>query len=150
MDQRAPTLFTFIDFIKAFDCVQHDILISKLEDLDLGQNITSWLKDYLKDRKQSVLANNCISASLGVKQGVPQGSIIGPLMYIKYANDLSKIVKHNHIALYADDTVLYSKNKNLTMAVKKMQKDLSALERWCDENRIFINVAKTKIMLSGS
>ena len=90
MDQRAPSLVTFIDFRKAFDCVQHDILIRKLDDLDLEQGITNWLKDYLTDREQRVLANNHISASLRVKQGVPQGSIIGPLLYIIYANDLKK------------------------------------------------------------
>ena len=82
MDQLAPTLVTFIDFRKAFDCVQHNILIHKLGKLGLEQNIIDWLKDYLIDCKQQVIANNCTSKSLDVKQGVPQGSIIGPLMYI--------------------------------------------------------------------
>ena len=77
-----------------FDCVQHDILILKLDTLNLDQNVVDWLKDYLRDCKQQVLANNHISTSLDVKQGVPQGSIIGPMMYIIYANDISRIIKY--------------------------------------------------------
>ena len=150
MDQRAPTLLTFIDFKKAFDCVQHDILAHKVDTLSLGQNIVDWLKDYLRNRKQQVMAKNCISASLDVKQGIPQGSIIGPIMYIIYTNDISNIIKHSRVTLYADDTVLYSKSKNLVTANKNMQKDLNALENWCLENKIFINTMKTKFMLFGS
>ena len=83
-------------------------------------------------------------------QGVPQGSIIGPLLYIIYANEISKIIKHSKIALYADDTVLYSTGKNLKKARNLMQKDLKALEKWCARNGIFINASKTKSMFFAS
>ena len=86
MDKKYPTLVTFIDFKKAFDCVQHDLLIAKLKLLD--PHTINWLENYLLDRRQSVLANNIISDPLPITQGVPQGSIIGPLLYILYANDI--------------------------------------------------------------
>ena len=150
MDSKYPTLATFIDFKKAFDCVQHDLLIDKLQNLHLDARTVSWLKNYLMNRQQRVLANNIVSDSLPITQGVPQGSIIGPLLYIIYANDIASIIKHSQVAFYADDTVIYSKCKSLKKAQKLLRLDLKALERWCDRNGIFINAQKTKYMVFGS
>ena len=73
MDQKLPTLVTFIDFRKAFDCVQFDILIRKIEMLDLDEEFLLWIKSYLSNRQQVVFANGIKSSILNVKQGVPQG-----------------------------------------------------------------------------
>ena len=104
-----PTLATFIDFRKAFDCVQHPILFGKLASLNLDSSVLRRFESYLKDRKQSVLANSVNSSWKNVTHGVPQGSVLGPLFYIIYPNDKAKVVKHCKIALNADDTytVLY-------------------------------------------
>ena len=150
LDRKTPTLVTFIDFKKAFDCVQHDLLIHKMKKLNLDPGAILWLESYLNHRKQCVLANSKTSDCLCITQGVPQGSIIGPLLYIIYANEISKIIKHSKIALYADDTVLYSTCKTLTTARYRMQKDLKSLERWCARNGIFINASKTKYMIFAS
>ena len=150
MDKRFPTLATFLDFKKAFDCVQHKVLIDKLKTLNIDTNTMLWLEDYLTDRSQIVLANNIHSDSLKIKQGVPQGSIMGPLLYIIYANDITKVIKKSHVALYADDTVLFSSCKNLKTACKNMQSDLHALQKWCIQNGIFANASKTKFMVFGS
>ena len=150
MDRKLPTLVTYIDFKKAFGCVQHRVLIKKLGNLDIDNKSISWLTDYLCNRQQKVLANNHFSDKKNVKQGVPQGSIVGPLMYIIYANDIARLLKHSKITLYADDTVIYSSGTSLKVAKCRMQKDLRALEKWCRTNDIYVNVKKTKYMLFGS
>ena len=150
MDRRVPTLVTFIDFKKAFDCVQFDILIKKVEALDLDEKFISWLKDYLSKRQQRVFANGHLSSFLDIRQGVPQGSILGPLLYIIYANDIHNILTKCGFAFYADDTVLYSTHSNFTVAKKSMQCNLRKLNSWCSTNGIFMNLKKTKYMIFGS
>ena len=150
MDKRKVTLATFIDFKKAFDCVQHNLLIQKLKTLNLDEITVRWLENYLTDRQQKVLANGQFSDSMKVTQGVPQGSIVGPLMYIIYANDIARIMKKCEVSPYADDTVLFTSCNSIEKAQKVMQASLKALEQWCNQNGIFINVKKTKYMLFGS
>ena len=150
MDRGALTLATFIDFRKAFDCVQHPVLLDKLSNIDLDNKVVEWFESYLGDRKQRVLANNTYSSFQHVTQGVPQGSVLGPLFYIIYANDISKVIKYCNIALYADDTVLYLGNINFGQTIIKMQHDISALSQWCLANGIQMNVEKTQMMLFGN
>ena len=150
MDRRCPTLAVFIDFKKAFDCVQHDLLIQKVRTLNLDDLTIRWLENYLTHRQQRVFANNRVSDPKRVTQGVPQGSIIGPLLYILYANDIAKIVKKCHVTQYADDTVLYSAGKGIGVALKDMQASLKLLEKWCNTNGIYININKTRFMIFGS
>ena len=76
-------------------------------------------------------ANNVYSDYQNITQGVPQGSVLGPLFYIVYANDLSKIVKKCKIAMFADDTVLYTSNKNVDVSVANLQEDIDSLAEWC-------------------
>ena len=150
MDKRLPTLAAFIDFRKAFDCVQHPVLLDKLAELGLHPEVLEWFKSYLTGRKQRVLANNSYSSWENVTQGVPQGSVLGPLFYIIYANDIAERVKYSNIALYVDDTVLYLANTNFDYTVKKLQADMDSLFTWCQENGIQMNVDKTNLMLFGN
>ena len=150
MDVRLPTLAAFVDFRKAFDCVQHPLLLSKLKQLGFDTSTIDWIASYLSDRSQRVLANEVYSPYLKVTQGVPQGSVLGPLFYIVYANDLSKIVKNCEIALYADDTVLFTANNDFARSVANLQSDLVSLNRWCESNGIKANTDKTKVMVFGS
>ena len=150
MDKRQSTVAAFIDFRKAFDCVQHSILLGKLSDIGLDEGVVAWFRSYLSNRRQSVLANNFRSPCQKITQGVPQGSVLGPLFYIIYANDITKVVKNCNIALYADDTVLYLANTDFARTVCKVQTDMDALSLWCTENGIQMNVDKTKIMVFGN
>ena len=102
-DGRLPTLVTYIDFRKVFDCVQHCVLLDKLSELNMGQAVIDWVKSYLSSRVQRVYANNTYSSFRTIKQGVPQGTVLGPLFYIIYANDLVKSIKYCKVALYADE-----------------------------------------------
>ena len=150
LDAKTPTLAVYIDFKKAFDCVQHPVLLNKLSQLNLDSSVINWVDSYLSDRKQRVFANNTYSSFLSVTQGVPQGSVLGPLFHIVYANDISKAVKNCDVALYADNTVLYTANRNFNDSVKKLQNDVASLSNWCQANGIRANTDKTKIMVFGS
>ena len=149
-DRGLPTIATFVDFRKAFDCVQHPILLEKLAALGLHKSVTCWFKSYLSERYQRVLANNVRSSSQIITQGVPQGSVLGPLFYILYANDIMNTVKSCNMALYADDTVLYTANPTFDTSIVKMRSDMQALSNWCGINGIRMNLDKTKIMLFGN
>ena len=150
MDSRVPTLAAYIDFRKAFDCVQHPVLLQKLGGLKLDQSTVEWVRSYLTKRKQRVYANNVYSSFLPITQGVPQGSVLGPLFYIIYANDLIKTFKNCNVAMYADDTVLYTANQSFDLSVDKMQADVNSLAGWCRLNGITVNTEKSKLMIFGS
>ena len=150
MNLGLSTLATFVDFRKAFDCVQHPVLLDKLSSLGITNSTIEWFKSYLTHRRQRVLANNVYSSYQTVTQGVPQGSVLGPLFYILYANDISEIIKNCNVAMYADDTVLYTADTNYEDSMRKMRADVQALSSWCEVNGIRMNTDKTKTMSFGS
>ena len=149
-DAMLPTAAVFIDFRKAFDCVQHPVLLKKIKNLGLSGLVVDWIESYLTNRKQRVYANDCYSDYMDVTQGVPQGSVLGPLFYIIYANDIAQLVKHCKLALYADDTVLYTSNRNFEVSVLNLQRDINSLANWCETNGIQANTDRTKVMVFGS
>ena len=144
------TAAVYVDFKKAFDCVQYPQLLNKIEELDISNQAFAWIKDYLTNRKQRTLANGILSDYLPVTQGVPQGSILGPLLYIIYANDISNIFTRCKSVFYSDDTVLFIQGNNLGELETAIQEDLDKLQSWCNDNKIFVNAKKTKYMLFGS
>ena len=107
MDKGLVTGSVFIDLAKAFDTVDHDILLSKLEYYGVCNESLPWFKNYFTGRKQFVHIDPQSSEELAMTSGVPQGSILGPLLFIVYINDLPRCVKHCSVNMYADDTVLY-------------------------------------------
>ena len=147
INKKIKTVAVFIDFRKAFDCLQFPQLMEKLSQLHLHHNTISWLRNYLTGRTQSTLVNGTRSPEADITQGVPQGSIIGPLLYIIYANDIPNVIKHSKFAFYADDTVLLASHKNMHTAFANIQKDLDNLWSWCESNGIFINTSKTEYMI---
>ena len=104
------------------------------------------MESYLTNRKQTAMVNKIRSTKQTVQQGVPQGSILGPLLYILYANDIEEIILKSKVTFYADDTVIYASSCNITSALKRVQKDLANLQTWCNKNGLFINPSKTKHM----
>ena len=150
MNKSIVTTAVYIDFSKAFNCVQHTTLINKLKQLDITQGTLNWLVSYLQCREQRTLVNGTYSAYLPVPQGVPQGSVLGPLLYIIYSNDIINRIKNSGYTFYADDIVLYSKKKCTVQAGRDLQKDLDSLSDWCVDNEIYMNTTKTKVMFFGS
>ena len=148
INTRMITLATFVDMAKAFDTVNHAILLSKLELLGISGNILVLLRNYLTNRKQATMANGIISKSSYITCGIPQGSTVGPLLYIIYMNDVYTSLKYCKYKLYADDTVIYISG-NSELDTPKLCADLSMFKKWCDQNKLTLNIKKTKYVTFG-
>lgn len=135
-----------IDFRKAFDLVDHKLLLKKLSLYKLNRNALKWFQSYLTTRKQRVSLGNCLSNEQFVKCGVPQGSILGPLLFLLFINDLPLHI-NIHSDLYADDTTLYDINSSKDIIERNLQNALNILSKWCEHNGMVINLSKTKVML---
>ena len=144
------TLATFIDFRKAFDTVNHKILLTKIHSLGISNNVGNWLTSYLHNRKQVVFANGITSREGSITCGVPQGSTLGPLLFLIYINDINKNFVNSRIKLFADDTVLYTSSTIVDLAKHNIQIDLNTLDSWCKQHKLSINIGKTKNVLFGS
>ena len=108
MKKGESVIGVFLDFSKAFDTVDHAILLCKLEHYGIRGNALSWFKSYLTDREQFVTFNGVSSATKLISCGVPQGSILGPLLFLIYINDLHAVCKNTFPILFADDTNLFT------------------------------------------
>ena len=139
----------FVDISKAFDSIHHDRLLNKLSMLGLDHLAVCWLSSYLT-RTQATLFNSKLSNRLPVTAGVPQGSVLGPLLFTLYINDICEIVKDCNILLYADDCVLYTCHRKHDVVQTTLQRDSDNLARWCSNNLLRVNVIKTKSMLVGT
>ena len=148
-DNGLITASVFLDFSKAFDTVDHAILLCKLKSFGLDNNSLNWFESYLTNRQQKTSINNTLSSSLPVSVGVPQGSILGPLLFIIYINDMPNIVKHCKIILYADDTLLYYSSNSVKDIELCVNEDLHSICKWLDENLLTLNCAKSKFLLFG-
>ena len=113
MDRGKLTGAVFIDFRKAFDTVDYAVLIKKMEMLGVRGVQLKWFTDYLSNRQQVVIYDNYRSDNYPVSYGVSQGSILGPLLFLIYIDDLSKVLKHSDVIMYADDTVLYFSHEDI-------------------------------------
>ena len=103
---------------------------------------------YLYGRSQRVKVNGSLSAYEVILTGVPQGSLLGPLLFLIFVNDLPLSLKHTDSILYADDTVIYTKGKTAIEMAEKIKSDLVNLDTWCKQNNTLMNPTKTKLMLS--
>ena len=149
MNDREITVATFIDLSKAFDTVNHSILLKKLEYLGVKGLTLLWLTDYISNRVQRTVCNNSTSNPLEVVCGVPQGSVLGPLLFLVYVNDMSSAIGNSSYQLYADDTVVYKAGMNIDEITRQLQEDLVNLSKWCKCNKLTVNIKKTKYVIFG-
>ena len=140
-------LAIFLDFSKAFDTICHDTLLKKLEIMGFRGPIQHWIKSYLTGRKQHVNIDNKFSEILDIKMGVPQGSTLGPLLFILYINDMSNSLDSINIVHFADDSTIHTPlSKNINIA-PQINTKLSCISRWLQANKLHLNVGKTKYMI---
>lgn len=140
-------LTIFYDLKKAFDTINHNILFSKLHGAGFRDKTLKLLKNYFTNRKQCCTVNGLKSELLDITCGVPQGSTLGPLMFIIYINDVVKYVKSANIGLYADDTVCYTEGLNIHNLNDTMNKAAKEFLYWCQLNRLSVNLNKSKVMV---
>lgn len=130
----------YTDFSKAFDRIDHGLLISKLPSFGFSEKFIQLLTSYLSGRRQFVEVRGCRSTLFDVSSGVPQGSVIGPLLFNVFIDDVTFVLK-NHCLLYADDMKVYSRIGTLSDALA-LQSDLDSLQQWCIHNGLHLNVSK--------
>lgn len=150
IDKNEVVIGLFLDFQKAFDTVNHEILLRKLDKYGIRGVALKWVKDYLFERKQFVNFNGVNSDCNIVKCGVPQGSILGPLLFLLYINDISNVSKILFPIIFADDTNMFIKGKSLNELVPKMNNELTKIVHWLKCNRLSLNINKTHYMIFHS
>ena len=137
-----------IDFRKAFDLVDHAVLLKKLEIYKCGKSALSWFESYLSTRTQKVSIKHSKSGTENITCGVPQGSILGPLLFLIFINDLP-LKLQNIVAstdLYADDITIYDIHFDKQILENNLQRSLVLLQQWCKESGMLINTDKTKVI----
>ena len=142
----------FLDFKKAFDLVDHSVLLEKLQIYLRNENTLAFFTSYLKDRKQFVSINSCSSSTGILTHGVPQGSILGPVLFCIYINDLPLCLEEDKARcdLFADDSSVHAKAKTIEKVEIILQNSLNKIDIWCNANRMILNSSKTKSMVITS
>ena len=119
-----------MDISKAFDRVWHDGLIFKLKKWGISGSLLHWFEDYLKDRVQRVIINGQFSSWTEITAGVPQGSVLGPLLFLVFINDITTVVTNCNLRLFADDTCFFIEVDNRPQAAVLLNKDLQNIQKW--------------------
>jgi hypothetical protein len=147
---KTYTAVCFLNIRKCFDTINHKILLRKLSRYGINEREALWFSSYLKDRSQYVKCNGEVSSKYYVPIGVPQGSVLGPILFSLYVNDISCHVYPCSVNLYADDTLLYCTGNDINEASQKLQESLNTVSKWYDGNRLVLNASKSKCMVIAS
>jgi hypothetical protein len=142
LDEGVRTDAIIIDFSKAFDLVPHDRLLTKISETGIDVRVVKWIKEFLLGRSQRVRVDGQLSEEVRVTSGVPQGSVLGPLLFLSYINDIWRNIESN-IRLFADDCIIY-RRINDSADVDKLQLDQNKLGGWASVNKMQINPGKSK------
>ena len=146
LDRGECVIGVFLDFSKAFDTVDHKIVLQKLEIYGVNGASLKWFESYLSERTQYVTYNSVKSARERVNCGVPPGSILGPLLFLLYINDLSSVSEYCYSVLFADDTNVFISGENVNVLCSRLNDELEGIREWLCCNKLSLNVSKTHYM----
>ena len=148
VDQKKCCAIVSLDLSKAFDSINHDLLLNKLQKLHLSGSALKYIKSYLTKRHQKTKFEKFVSSSSEVKSGVPQGSIIGPLLFLTFTNDLPSAFQNKcHIMSYADDTQLVVTAESLPTLIHKIEEVINIAQTWYSTNSMKNNTKKSEILI---
>ena len=147
VDEGSPVDVIYLDFQKAFDKVPHQRIILKLKSHCMGNNIINWIEQWLTNRKQRVVVDGELSSWKSVLSGVPQGSVLGPILFLVYIHDLEEGVTGS-ILKFADDTKLLRKTKEIGDK-HNLQDDIDTLVKWSEKWQMLFNFGKCKCLHTG-
>jgi hypothetical protein len=147
LDEGGSIDVVYTDFMKAFDSVPHRRLLSKLSAHGIRGNVLSWISAFLLDRVQCVVVNGSVSSQAAVSSGIPQGSVLGPLLFVVYINDLPAQCQ-NTVKLFADDTKVFTRSDN-DDAIQSLQEDLDSMQEWSDQWLLRFHPEKCHVVKLG-
>ena len=150
VDSGRLTGAVFLDLSKAFDTVDHNLLLYKLKSVGLSDDTVNWFQTYLTNRKQRTSVGDTLSVAAPLTVGFPQGSILGPLLFLIYVNDLPSCQLAIEIVLYADDTVIYYSSSDLFDLESKLNSDLATVSNWFLSNLVTLNNSKCNFGIFGN
>ena len=150
LDNKEFVIGVFLDLSKAFDTVNHSLLLQKLEHYGIRGIVLDWFKNYITKRYQCVRYNNEISDKAEISCGVPQGSVLGPLLFLIYINDICNSSELISFILFADDTNLLMSHKDQNTLMEQMNEELERISIWLALNKLSLNLAKTHFILFKS
>jgi hypothetical protein len=150
IDKGMKTIGIFMDLSKAFDTIDHNILLKKLYHYGFRGITYDWFSNYLSNRKQFVTYNSATSPTEKVTCGVPQGSILGPLLFILYMNDICHTSSLLNTILFADDTTIFYSHENISILCNTINTEIKEVCNWFKANKLSLNAAKTNLMFLGT
>ena len=152
LDNNEITVLTLLDYSKAFDTTNHKLILAKLKSLGLKDTALNWIKSYLSERTQKVKTSKGTSTELSLKNGVPQGSVLGPILFTILISDLNKHLKHCNYHCYADDTQIFKSGRvsEINDIISDMNEDLTAISDFSRRNCLHLNYDKNKYIIFAS
>lgn len=142
LDQGGFVVAVFLDLKRAFDTINHDVLIAKLTHFNFSNSALCWMKSYLSDRKQAVQIGDLLSSYITCSAGVPQGSILGPVLFSLYINNLPNVCRNIKMQLYADSTVLYCHANSIQEAAAMLSGAMVPVSHWLQNCCLHLNTKK--------